>query len=87
MTKPDSVTTNDDAGTATPEELMMTDVAVLAAHVAAKPATLLLPGCTVGVEAAKNDVGKFKVIVPPCGSDVDKVKLKVTGTPIFAAIR
>ena len=57
MTKPDSVTTNDEAGTAAPVEVITTDVLVAALHVPVKPATLLLPACTVGVDAAKNPVG------------------------------
>ena len=57
MTKPDSVTTNDEAGTAAPVEVITTDVLVVALHVPVKPATLLLPACTVGVDAAKNPVG------------------------------
>ena len=87
MTKPESVTTNDEAATAEPVEVMMTAVLVVGAHVAAKPATLLLPGCTVGLDAAKNEFGKFKVIVPPVGSKVDSVKLKVTGTAGFETMR
>ena len=57
MTKPGSVMTNDDAGTVAPAELTTTDVLVVAAHVPVKPATLLLPGCTVGVDTAKNPAG------------------------------
>ena len=57
MTKPDSVTTNDEAETAAPAEVMTTDVLVVAVQVPVKPATLLLQGCTVGVDVAKNPDG------------------------------
>ena len=38
MTKPDSVTTNDEAGTAAPVDVITTDVLVAALHVPVKPA-------------------------------------------------
>ncbi len=87
ITKPERVTTNDDAGTDVPVALITTDVLVVGEHVAENPATLLPPGCTVGFEAAKNMFGKFKVIVPPGCSAVDSVKLNVTATPDFETIR
>ncbi len=57
ITKPASVTTNEEAGTAAPAVVMITDVLVVAAHVPEKPATLLLPAGTVGVDTAKKEVG------------------------------
>jgi hypothetical protein len=53
IVKPDNVTANNEAATAVPVKLMITDVLLVMAHVAAKPELLLLPGCTVGFEAPK----------------------------------
>ena len=87
MTKPDIVTTNAEAGMAAPPVVRMTELALVALHIPVNPATVLLPAETVGVDAAKNDWGNLSVIVPAIGSNVVKVKAKVTGTAAFAAMR
>jgi hypothetical protein len=70
-------------GIAAPAVVMMTEVVVVAPHVAVKPATLLPPAATVGVtEGMKKPEGYVKVMVPPGGirpnNDVLNDTFKVT---------
>ena len=64
---PFNVTVNaDEDGIAAPAVVMTTEVAVVALHVAFKPATLLLPAATIGVtDGAKKPEGYVSVMVPP----------------------
>jgi hypothetical protein len=67
---------------------MMTEVVVVAPHVAVKPATLLPPAATVGVtEGMKKPEGYVKVMVPPGGIVFNAVNPIVTGTFVFPAFR
>ena len=88
MVKPAKVTTNADGGMTAPAAVMVKDVAVVALHVPFNPTTLLLPSATAGVTyGAKKPEGYVSVMVPPRGTRVPGVKLKVTGTPVFPALR
>jgi hypothetical protein len=88
---PLSVTVNaDNDGIAAPAVVMMTEVVVVAPHVAVKPATLLPPAATVGVtEGMKKPEGYVKVMVPPGGIPLKKegVKPIVTGASLFPDLR
>ena len=88
MVKPAKVTTNTDGGMTAPAVVMTRDVAVVELHVTVNPATLLLPLVTVGVtDGAKKPEGYVSVMVLPGGTRVPGLKLKVTGTPVFPALR
>ena len=85
---PFNVTVNaDEDGIAAPAVVMTTEVAVVALHVAFKPATLL-PAATMGVtDGAKKPEGYVSVRVPPAGTRFAAVNPTVTGTEILPALR
>ena len=86
---PFNVTVNaDEDGIAAPAVVMTTEVAVVALHVAFKPATLLPPAATMGVtDGAKKPEGYVSVMVPPAGTRFAAVKPTVTGTDVLPALR
>ena len=86
---PFNVTVNaDEDGIAAPAVVMTTEVAVVALHVAFKPATLLPPAATTGVtDGAKKPEGYVSVMVPPGGTAFNAVNPTVTGTLIFPVFR
>ena len=81
-------TKTDDDGIAAAAVVMTTEVAVVALHVAVKPATLLPPTATAGVtDGMKKPEGYVSVMVPPGGTVFNTVNPTVTGTDILPALR
>ena len=86
---PFNVTVNaDEDGIAAPAVVMTTEVAVVALHVAFKPATLLPPAATMGMtDGAKNPEGYVSVTVPPAATGFAALNPSVTGTDVLPALR
>jgi hypothetical protein len=81
----------DDAyGIAAPAVVMTTEVAVVAPHVAVKPAMLLPPAATTGAtDGMKKPEGYVSVMVPPGAIPPKRLVRKpiVTGTSLFKSMK